>query len=125
MRACPRRRGKPRSTRRGRCGGGGSGARDPSQKCPRNCTPRPRSEEHTSELQSQSNLVCRLLLEKKHTSPTTTTPPTSSVSSCSAHSASPLPCFSMHCCAPFSRPLTPLPSRTRHSSTALSGQCHV
>src|SRR2546430_9854469 len=28
---------------------------------------RPRSEEHTSELQSQSNLVCRLLLEKKNT----------------------------------------------------------
>src|SRR5256886_6121659 len=26
-----------------------------------------RSEEHTSELQSQSNLVCRLLLEKKKT----------------------------------------------------------
>src|SRR2546430_13683808 len=26
-----------------------------------------RSEEHTSELQSQSNLVCRLLLVKKHT----------------------------------------------------------
>src|SRR2546427_5497614 len=32
----------------------GHGARDAS-----------RSEEHTSELQSQSNLVCRLLLEKK------------------------------------------------------------
>src|SRR5438270_3708318 len=40
-----------------------------------------RSEEHTSELQSQSNLVCRLLLEKKkkkdknttRTNPTTTT----------------------------------------------------
>src|SRR2546430_17690244 len=30
----------------------------------RNAPPR-RSEEHTSELQSQSNLVCRLLLEKK------------------------------------------------------------
>src|SRR2546430_7546368 len=28
-------------------------------------TPSLRSEEHTSELQSQSNLVCRLLLEKK------------------------------------------------------------
>src|SRR2546430_5291488 len=28
-------------------------------------TRRSRSEEHTSELQSQSNLVCRLLLEKK------------------------------------------------------------
>src|SRR2546430_6019607 len=27
--------------------------------------PERRSEEHTSELQSQSNLVCRLLLEKK------------------------------------------------------------
>src|SRR2546427_2814903 len=27
---------------------------------------RTRSEEHTSELQSQSNLVCRLLLEKKN-----------------------------------------------------------
>src|SRR5256886_11671195 len=30
-----------------------------------------RSEEHTSELQSQSNLVCRLLLEKKKTNDTT------------------------------------------------------
>src|SRR2546430_6544631 len=29
------------------------------------CTQHQRSEEHTSELQSQSNLVCRLLLEKK------------------------------------------------------------
>src|SRR2546427_8831874 len=28
-----------------------------------------RSEEHTSELQSQSNLVCRLLLEKKKARP--------------------------------------------------------
>src|SRR2546430_7747099 len=28
--------------------------------------PAERSEEHTSELQSQSNLVCRLLLEKKN-----------------------------------------------------------
>src|SRR2546430_8344243 len=32
--------------------------------CPQHQT---RSEEHTSELQSQSNLVCRLLLEKKKT----------------------------------------------------------
>src|SRR3712207_7023699 len=29
----------------------------------------PRSEEHTSELQSRQYLVCRLLLEKKHKSP--------------------------------------------------------
>src|SRR2546430_12634350 len=35
-----------------------------SEKSPRN-PGRCRSEEHTSELQSQSNLVCRLLLEKK------------------------------------------------------------
>src|SRR5688572_31062107 len=32
-----------------------------------------RSEEHTSELQSQSNLVCRLLLEKKKKKTTITT----------------------------------------------------
>src|SRR5688572_31813511 len=31
---------------------------------------RSRSEEHTSELQSQSNLVCRLLLEKKNNTET-------------------------------------------------------
>src|SRR2546430_11405226 len=39
-----------------------------------------RSEEHTSELQSQSNLVCRLLLEKKKKkiAQTTTTHATSS-----------------------------------------------
>src|SRR2546430_9236996 len=32
---------------------------------PKRVHSRSRSEEHTSELQSQSNLVCRLLLEKK------------------------------------------------------------
>src|SRR2546430_12455646 len=36
-----------------------------------------RSEEHTSELQSQSNLVCRLLLEKKNNN--NDTPPTHSM----------------------------------------------
>src|SRR2546427_4109855 len=34
-----------------------------------------RSEEHTSELQSQSNLVCRLLLEKKKRTPVTSLKP--------------------------------------------------
>src|SRR5688572_31158637 len=43
----------------------------PHRPRPRPRRPRPgrrwgRSEEHTSELQSQSNLVCRLLLEKKN-----------------------------------------------------------
>src|SRR2546427_8671645 len=33
--------------------------------CATRSRPAARSEEHTSELQSQSNLVCRLLLEKK------------------------------------------------------------
>src|SRR5690606_40271995 len=33
--------------------------------CPAWVTPNSRSEEHTSELQSRENLVCRLLLEKK------------------------------------------------------------
>src|SRR2546427_5665980 len=35
--------------------------------CPEDAIRMDRSEEHTSELQSQSNLVCRLLLEKKKT----------------------------------------------------------
>src|SRR2546430_9549109 len=38
-------------------------SRETPNTCARNSTVR--SEEHTSELQSQSNLVCRLLLEKK------------------------------------------------------------
>src|SRR2546430_9032559 len=49
------------------------GDADPHAQCERemaerDCAHEPtldRSEEHTSELQSQSNLVCRLLLEKK------------------------------------------------------------
>src|SRR2546430_10127011 len=41
---------------------------EPCRSCPK------RSEEHTSELQSQSNLVCRLLLEKKKTNDTLTPP---------------------------------------------------
>src|SRR6266478_997632 len=63
------RRDAPETEARGRLGVGidveladdepaGVGARDVDA----------RSEEHTSELQSQSNLVCRLLLEKKKTS---------------------------------------------------------
>src|SRR2546430_8175396 len=40
-----------------------------------------RSEEHTSELQSQSNLVCRLLLEKKKKKPKTYRHPCHSTSS--------------------------------------------
>src|SRR5256885_2766393 len=36
------------------------------------CRANARSEEHTSELQSPCNLVCRLLLEKKKTPPTDT-----------------------------------------------------
>src|SRR5688572_32748865 len=47
-------------------GGGGSGL-EPARERVRPAGRRRlvRSEEHTSELQSQSNLVCRLLLEKK------------------------------------------------------------
>src|SRR5207302_5509021 len=39
--------------------------------------PRRRSEEHTSELQSRENLVCRLLLEKKKKQSTSDYDPTS------------------------------------------------
>src|SRR2546430_7124878 len=64
-----------------------------------------RSEEHTSELQSQSNLVCRLLLEKKK--------PSSSISPCSPpESAAPPGCGRafLSRCAP---PAAPTRSRCR------------
>src|SRR3989475_1122028 len=49
-----------------------------------------RSEEHTSELQSQSNLVCRLLLEKKKkSSRRIRTRSSTSVKSCSRITSSP------------------------------------
>src|SRR2546430_7071036 len=62
---------------RGRGGACGAGRRGPRHRPRSGCVRR--SEEHTSELQSQSNLVCRLLLEKK----------TSSSPSSSAGSSSP------------------------------------
>src|SRR5205085_5603311 len=49
----------------GRRNGGLSSTSDERPPFRRPRTGRSRSEEHTSELQSQSNLVCRLLLEKK------------------------------------------------------------
>src|SRR5437016_7320479 len=48
-----------RAERLGNCPDGPRGTRGPSGQFPS------RSEEHTSELQSLTNLVCRLLLEKK------------------------------------------------------------
>src|SRR2546427_2545417 len=55
--SCPRRAAPPkRRTGPGPLRSGAASGRG---------TSRWRSEEHTSELQSQSNLVCRLLLEKK------------------------------------------------------------
>src|SRR5438270_10518594 len=44
----------------------GTPAGRPRAGAPATRWPPGRSEEHTSELQSQSNLVCRLLLEKKN-----------------------------------------------------------
>src|SRR5256886_3487884 len=56
-----------------------------------------RSEEHTSELQSQSNLVCRLLLEIKHRSNTSgdRSRLPHNESSC-PDSAAHIPCHRMH-----------------------------
>src|SRR2546430_11623628 len=56
-----RRQGYPAQQR----GRGGPRRRAPRWRSRARDTSRVRSEEHTSELQSQSNLVCRLLLEKK------------------------------------------------------------
>src|SRR5438093_4418002 len=50
-------------------------------------TPNPRSEEHTSELQSLTNLVCRLLLEKKKSSPAPCFRPHSHGATATQHSA--------------------------------------
>src|SRR2546421_2798917 len=44
----------------------GCRASDPRQRCCQRRSEMGRSEEHTSELQSRSDLVCRLLLEKKN-----------------------------------------------------------
>src|SRR5436190_23900151 len=44
----------------------GNCGRDPGPERPPRTRSAPRSEEHTSELQSHSDLVCRLLLEKKN-----------------------------------------------------------
>src|SRR5256886_5822820 len=71
--ACPRSRSGGSRRRVGqRSSGGSCGVHRASIRRPGWCSsPQDsiRSEEHTSELQSQSNLVCRLLLEKKNINP--------------------------------------------------------
>src|SRR5256885_14880096 len=65
---CPPRHPAGAADRRRAAGAQGHpGDRPPGEGPPRSREPRPldRSEEHTSELQSPCNLVCRLLLEKK------------------------------------------------------------
>src|SRR2546427_7841317 len=61
----PRRRCR-RPRRRAGAGPGGSAGSPCRSSRPAGSASPARSEEHTSELQSQSNLVCRLLLEKKN-----------------------------------------------------------
>src|SRR2546430_7897229 len=80
---------------------------------------KPRSEEHTSELQSQSNLVCRLLLEKKKNNlyETSTRP----------HPPAPITASSIAHCPAFPRPAvrlyTMLLDATRtHHANVLRGQ---
>src|SRR6266511_4270960 len=51
---------------------------------------RKRSEEHTSELQSRENLVCRLLLEKKKLNLFFSDPPTNEIYTLSLHDALPI-----------------------------------
>src|SRR5689334_23597481 len=60
------RRAGGRARRRRRACGSASRSWGPGRSRTRHPWP-PRSEEHTSELQSQFHLVCRLLLEKKKT----------------------------------------------------------
>src|SRR5436190_6622092 len=62
----------PISSRGGRRPTAGATPDDP-RRDDRRAARAPRSEEHTSELQSHSDLVCRLLLEKKKNMPYVTT----------------------------------------------------
>src|SRR2546426_6986759 len=62
VRLHPRRRGEPR---RGPRDASGAALADPGLRLRDLHEEHDRSEEHTSELQSPCNLVCRLLLEKK------------------------------------------------------------
>src|ERR1041384_3471415 len=57
--------GAARKRARASAGAESSGAEDPARARRTRGDPGPRSEEHTSELQSLAYLVCRLLLEKK------------------------------------------------------------
>src|SRR2546428_9291564 len=72
---------------------GGGRAQEYVEDCQVCCRPR-RSEEHTSELQSRSDLVCRLLLEKKNDSsapppaPPSPSPPSSGRIAARARTAS-------------------------------------
>src|SRR5256885_9667971 len=77
--------GSPRSRRRLPIGHPVS-SRPPAGPAQRS-SPRLRSEEHTSELQSPCNLVCRLLLEKKKSRPLSNIPSLLCVSS---HSVTPV-----------------------------------
>src|SRR5256885_11625023 len=78
-----------------------------------------RSEEHTSELQSPCNLVCRLLLEKKkktHTHPSPHSPlPHPNYTQTTQHLDTTQPTVSNSYCS--SRPLHSTPTHTTPSST--------
>src|SRR5688572_30958214 len=67
FRSCARERGRRDHQDEARCSGPHAAQREPGPRRRDSASfpPFRRSEEHTSELQSQSNLVCRLLLEKK------------------------------------------------------------
>src|SRR2546430_7837582 len=67
---------------------------------------RGRSEEHTSELQSQSNLVCRLLLEKKKKTNPSTSRSTSSL------------LLQHHPLFPYSQSRPPSSPKCSHTSTS-------
>src|SRR5256885_2382979 len=67
-----------------------------------------RSEEHTSELQSPCNLVCRLLLEKKKTSPPTLSTPKPIHTACHA---SRYPSRTNSCSTPLTSRPPPTPPR--------------
>src|SRR5437870_6502409 len=83
-------------------------------------SPRNRSEEHTSELQSRGHLVCRLLLEKKNTvvtsAPTASTIPAPSCPSTIGRSSGKRPCPSTTCRSLWHTPVATVRTSTSRGS---------
>src|SRR2546430_4278496 len=82
-----------------------------------------RSEEHTSELQSQSNLVCRLLLEKKKQRTTHSVPSTPYITMISCCRSAVMTVMRYMCLRPVTRATLIVLSTLNLTSHVAARQC--